>query len=79
LSESGEVSFESALAAFVVSPKIPNRVTTTAIPMRFDLLETFLLCKNSDIERPFEEMKFDGLNAVAVSNSERLLGVVTNY
>jgi hypothetical protein len=67
------------MAAFVVRPKIANKVATIAIPMRFDFLKSFLLGEKSDIERPFEELKFDGLNRVAVSNSDRLLGVVINY
>jgi hypothetical protein len=67
------VSFESAMAAFVVSPKIANKVVTITIPMRFDFLESFLLGEKSDISWPFEKMKFDGLNRVAVSNSDRLL------
>ena len=67
------------MAAFVVKPNIANKVATIAIPMRFDFFESFLLGENSDIEWPFEKMKFDGLNPVAVSNSDRLLGVVINY
>jgi hypothetical protein len=47
--------------------------------MRFDFLETFLLGEKSDIEWPFKELKFDWVNRVTASNSDRLLVVVINY
>jgi hypothetical protein len=52
------VSFESALATFVVRPKIPNRATTTAAPMKLDFLESFLSLENLDTIWPFIKMKF---------------------
>jgi hypothetical protein len=63
LLELDDVSFESALAAFVVSPKIPNRAAATAIPTSFDFLESFVFCENSDMKRPFKEWKLGWLSA----------------
>jgi hypothetical protein len=49
------VSFESAMAAPVVSPKIANMIAATVTAAKIDFLESFLFLINSDKIQPFIE------------------------